>query len=477
MSDTFLIESLPKSAADCSLWCSSLEKKGDAKHDIPLELKGAVYTVEQGCPLLFITGRAGTGKSTLIKLLKQASFYAGKNLVVLAPTGVAALNVYGQTIHSFFHLPPHLIDPNSFKPKLIDEVKAVDILVIDEVSMVRPDILDAVDLALQKNKKNYHQPFAGVQVVVVGDLFQLPPVVAGREEYEFISDMWGSPYFFAAHSVRSNRLFVYELTEVYRQQDEEFIKLLDTIREGEYLDDALELINSKCYKPDKIEEVKGETITITTTRAAAKKINTSQLKKLKGVEREYQGVITGDFDLRKEKLPAPYSLVLKKGALVMFTKNDERKRWVNGTLGIVESLRDNCIRVRAVSDLSKSFNVVWNVTPVIWESYKYKWDEKKKKLIAEVSGTYKQYPLTPAWAITIHKSQGVTLDRVIIDFGSGSFAPGQAYTALSRCKSLSGIFLKRPLKLKDIKQDPVVKEFYRKIRGKSLRNKFVKMRL
>ena len=401
-------------------------------------------------PLLFVSGNAGTGKSTLIRYLRSV---LGKNLAVVAPTGVAALNVSGATVHSFFRFPPRILDGEEIK-RVPDRrlYRKLELLIIDEISMVRCDLLDSIDLFLRKNREN-ELPFGGVRLLMVGDLFQLPPVVPERDRSLLLSKGYKSPYFFSSLAMRRCSLIPLELTRVYRQEDPTFIALLNDLRVGERIDESLRTLNERCLARGSLPRQ----ITLTTTNALADKINGDELERLPGQERVLWGETTGRFSLEAERLPSPINLTLKIGARVMFTKNDEGRRWVNGTLGVVRGIDEPIVLVEPVSG-PKGGTV--EVRRTSWMSYRYVYDPEKDKIVTEETGSYTQFPLMLAWAVTIHKSQGKTLDNALIDLGSGAFASGQVYVALSRCRSLEGITLARPLRRGDIRCDPLIKRFF-----------------
>lgn len=400
-------------------------------------------------PLVFVSGKAGTGKSTLIRYLK--SKYQG-NVVVVAPTGVAALLVNGATIHSFFRFPPRLVTDDDIQ--LVRDRKLyrkLDLLIIDEISMVRVDLIDAIDKFLKLNRES-EEPFGGVSVLMVGDLFQLPPVVTRQDVEGLMRMKYDSPYFFSAKAFKQCRLVAKELTRVFRQTDTEFINLLNGVRVSEKLDDLLPLLNQRC--------VAGETnsnnvVTLSCHNYIADTINDRELDNLPGTERTYIGTVSGSFEVEKVRLPSPINLTLKPGAQVMFTKNGVH--WVNGTMGKVIELDEDVIRVEAGEG---PYRMVHEVQRVNWETYKYTYDESADKINPVSSGRYRQFPLMLAWAITIHKSQGKTLDKVRIDLGTGAFEYGQVYVALSRCRSLKDIQLVRPIRNGDVKCDPTIKRFY-----------------
>lgn len=406
--------------------------------------------LDAGCPVVFVTGNAGTGKSTLIQYLRAV---LEKQLVVLAPTGVAALNVGGVTIHSFFQLPPKIHEDEDIKfvydRKLYQKLQ---LLIIDEVSMVRCDLMDSIDKFLRKNRSS-NAPFGGVQLLLVGDLFQLPPVVPRHEWDVLRAKGYTSPYFFSSFSLQETPLVPIELTFIYRQEDAIFVELLNWIRIGDNLDLVTAEVNKRCCRNDEFSV----DITLTCTNNAADQINMKKLQSIPAREYAFKGKIEGMFSLEEDKLPSPIDLRLKVGAHVMFTKNDSQRRWVNGTLGIVRHVDRGSINVEFVTGSS---GVTCDVQPVTWETYKYAYDSEKDQIIARKVGQYAQYPLMLAWAVTIHKSQGKTLDKVLIDLGNGTFASGQIYVALSRCQSIEGIRLARPIRKTDVKCDPMIKRFY-----------------
>ena len=404
--------------------------------------------------LLFVTGSAGTGKSTLIDVLRAE---LDRNLVVVAPTGVAALNVRGQTIHSFFQLPP---GPQPRARRIQgsgrDVIAKMDVLVIDEVSMVRADLLDAVDDALRANTGRPNVPFGGKAVVLIGDMHQLPPVIAGSEERRLFESSYESPYFFSALCLARQPLTAVTLTRSFRQPDAHFVSLLDNIRLGRDLDDTVSSLNeSVCEVVDDSEN----RLVLTPVNARARRFNEQQLARLPGREWRYSGEVDGNWLENDSQLPSPSDLRLKAEAQVMFTKNGSD--WVNGTLGRVLDLDEESIEVELLSETHQGMIV--GVERESWERYRYNWDEKKSRVETEVVGRYTQFPFILAWAVTIHKAQGLTLDHINIDLGRGMFAPGQAYVALSRCRTLEGISFNRPLSADDVKSDPVIQAFYRRI--------------
>ena len=421
------------------------------------EYRRVQQLLEAGSPVVFVTGNAGTGKSTLVQYLRTA---LQKRLAVVAPTGVAALNVGGSTIHSFFRLPPKLHEEDDIK--LVYDRKLyqkLELLIVDEVSMVRCDLMDSVDRFLRKNR-DIEVAFGGVQMRLIGDLFQLPPVVP-RREWEVLRERgYASPYFFSSFALQSTSLVPVELTSVFRQADGSFVDLLNRLRIGDDVAAAVEVLNDRCGA------VAGDDsdITLTCTNSLADQINQRELHRLASREYLFEGRVEGQFSLEDDRLPSPLNLTLKEGARVMFTKNDGQRRWVNGTLGVVREVGPGGLLVQVGPD---SAGEVHGVQPVTWETYKYRYDRTSDQIVAKVAGTYTQYPLMLAWAVTIHKSQGKTLDNVLVDFGTGAFASGQAYVALSRCRALEGIRLARAIRKADIICDPVIQRFYLALAGMS----------
>lgn len=422
----------------------------------PLELNGdfraVLDLVENDGVNLFVTGRAGTGKSTLLQLLRNTT---RKNTVVLAPTGIAALNVKGQTIHSFFGFPPRPLERREIKKRRNRRMyKKLELLIIDEISMVRADLLDSMDYFLRINREN-PQPFGGVQVVFFGDLFQLPPVVASDAEAMRFQLQYTSPYFFSALVFQDFfTMQVMELRRVYRQDSRHFLRLLEAVRLNRIDYEDLEELNER-YVPEFVAE--DYYITLTARNATADRINQRELKSLESLEETYLAKISGDFSSRT--FPTESALRLKVGAQVMFIKNDPDKQFVNGTLGKVKALapEEVTVEVEEESGLRREITVA----PMSWEILKYRiHPEKTDKIEAEVVGTFTQFPLKLAWAITIHKSQGKTFDKVIIDMGHGAFEHGQTYVALSRCRTLQGIVLKQRIRPQDIRTDDRIVEWY-----------------
>lgn len=408
--------------------------------------------LESGFPIVFVSGKAGTGKSTLIHYLRHAT---KKNVAVVAPTGVAALNVKGATIHSFFRFPPRILQDEDIQ-KVRDRrlYQKLDLLIVDEISMVRADLVDGMDRFLRINGRDEEAPFGGTQLLLVGDLFQLPPVVTRAEESILFSRNYESPYFFSAKALEHCQMTPIELGKVFRQRDQSFADLLNRIRVAEELTPTLSTINSACAAAG---DAADQTITLTCTNAAADRENQQRLNRIPDEGRTYSGEVKGKMNIEEERLPAPFNLALKPGAQVMFTKNDTQKRWVNGTIGRIHALMENSIQVELITDHPGTRH---EVSREKWESYRYKYDYVEDRIQMEVVGEYIQFPLMLAWAVTIHKSQGKTLEKVRVDLGVGAFAPGQVYVALSRCRSLPDIRLVRPIKASEVKCDPRIKRFY-----------------
>ena len=416
------------------------------------ELRHAWDFVEHTSISIFLTGKAGTGKTTFLRTLKEKS---SKRSIIVAPTGVAAINAGGMTIHSFFQLPlspfvPEVNFKNRFdyskeKRKII---RTLDLLIIDEISMVRSDVLDAIDSVLRRFRE-HEKPFGGVQLLMIGDLQQLTPVVTPEDEV-ILQRYYDTSYFFGSKALRSISYVTIELTHVYRQQDEEFITLLNNIREGQVSETDLKRLNER-FNPNFEPEVGSDYIRLTTHNKMAESYNEVQLYNLPSKACTFTAEADGNFP--EYNYPADFKLTLKRGAQVMFIRNDNNGRYYNGRIGHVTHIDNEKILVLCPGD-DKEIEVQQET----WENTKYSLNEKTKQIEAEVQGTFKQYPLRLAWAITIHKSQGLTFEHAIIDAQS-SFAAGQVYVALSRCKTLEGLILASPISSSAIINDNQVMNY------------------
>ncbi len=406
--------------------------------------QAAIYDrIEHSRDNFFVTGRAGTGKSTL---LGHLAWNTEKQIVICAPTGVAALNVGGQTIHSLFRLPIGVIADQQIDQtrELRSLLNSIDTLVIDEVSMVHADLMDAIDRSLRK-ARGKEIPFGGVQVILFGDPYQLAPVPGGLDERAYYADRYRSLWFFDALVWQDAPLNVVELTEIHRQRDDEFKAMLTAVRHGVVTAEIAQRLNEAGARPAPTDG----TITLATRNDAVARINVRALAELPGRSLKSVAEVSGDFGGRA--LPADEVLELKVGAQVMFLRNDSEQRWVNGTIGRVSKIQGS-VFVEIDGD-------VHEVDPVIWEKHKYSYSPATKKLSKDVIGEFTQFPLRLAWAVTIHKSQGQTYDKAIVDLGSRVFSPGQTYVALSRVTTLDGLYLTRPIKPADIIIDSDVKRF------------------
>ena len=410
------------------------------------EFRQAFDAMENSTRCVYITGKAGTGKSTLLRWFRQNT---KKRLVILAPTGIAALNVDGATIHSFFRLPPQVVDPNAIHrdPERVSLYQGLDTIVIDEISMVRADVMDGIDLSLRLHRDN-DAPFGGVQLIFFGDLYQLLPAVT-RDLAGYFQSRFGGSCFFNARVFDRVELHYVQLQTIFRQKDETFKQLLNAIRENDITDEQLALLNTR-YLPDHTPAAGDLRLTLATTNKVADAINTKRMSNLPDKPHHFPATIEGGID--PNAYPADATLTLKKGAQVMLLKNDAEKRWVNGTLGRITRIGKDSITVQ----IGKRSYPVERTT---WEIHEYRYNAKKQTVETETVGSFTQFPIRPAWAMTIHKSQGRTFDQVIIDLGTGAFAHGQTYVALSRCTHLTGIVLMTPIRREDLILDPVVRKF------------------
>jgi len=423
--------------------------------DFNEEFSRAFDLLENTKQHVFITGKAGTGKSTLLEYFRD---HTTKNVAVLAPTGVAAVNVRGQTIHSFFR----------FKPDItVDRVRAIrlrkadrelyenlDTVMIDEVSMMRADLLDCIDAFLRIHGPHSRKPFGGVQLVFIGDLYQLPPVVTRHEESVF-REFYESPYFFSAKVFPQLDVAVVDLSKIYRQQDDAFVALLNAIRHNDVGPEVLEQLNQR-FIPGFVPPENDFFVYLTTTNAIADRVNQRQLERLRAEDFCFQAKVEGAFD--DKLLPTKELLEMKIGAQVMLLNNDSSGRWVNGSIGKVLAVGEDLSGTQVVQvELENGREV--EVGPFTWEMFRFYFDEVTRRLESETVGSFMQYPLKLAWAVTIHKSQGKTFSKVVLDIGSGAFAHGQTYVALSRCTHLEGIVLRRPISPRDIIVDPTISQF------------------
>jgi ATP-dependent DNA helicase PIF1 len=415
------------------------------------EFSEVLDQLERTTDNFFITGKAGTGKSTLLQLFRNTS---QKRIAVLAPTGIAALNVRGQTMHSFFGFAPRMLDRSEIiRRKDYKMYQKLDTIIIDEISMVRADMLDNIDWFLRINR-GIDEPFGGVQMIFFGDLFQLPPVVATEFERNYFRENYSSQYFFSASIISNTDIRFIELNQVFRQEEKLFIRLLDNIRQNAIDEDDMQIINER-FLP--LPDEKKFFVYLCARNATADSINKTELDILTTSKHLFNAKKDGEFP--PNLYPNDEVLILKEGAQVMFIKNDPQKQFVNGTIGTIKSIFNDEIIVDILDEMGNEKSI--KVEPQLWENVRYRNDDTNSKAIkTDVIGSYQHYPLKLSWAITIHKSQGKTFNRVIIDLGGGAFESGQTYVALSRCKRLDGIYLKKPISPRDIIVDPVVIEFY-----------------
>ncbi|MBQ6063625.1 MAG: AAA family ATPase [Prevotella sp.] len=381
----------------------------------------------------FLTGRAGTGKTTFLRKVQKM---VDKQFITLAPTGVAAILAGGDTIHSFFGLPMDVCTPGTMGKMSQTRILTLlhtDTIIIDEVSMVRCDIIDAIDYTMRKVLRTT-KPFGGKQIVFVGDMFQLPPVVKYGAERELMKDLYhtGDFFFYKADAIKRMRLVKIEFQKIYRQEDKKFLHILENIRLNKVTPEILIHLNERVGQPT---EKDGAVITLASVNKTADAINQSKLDEIEAEEYTYEGTVQGKFE--EKRFPVEMTLKLKVGAQVMFTRNDQFKRWANGTIGTISKLSQEEIQVTIDGENT------YVVPCCSWESYSYEYDHETRKMKKEQIGTFTQYPLRLAWAITVHKSQGMTFDKMFLDLSKGMFAAGQLYVALSRVRSLDGLFLSR----------------------------------
>ncbi|MGJ0203362.1 AAA family ATPase [Leucobacter sp. gxy201] len=421
-----------------------------ARPELSAEQLAVYERIEHTREHLFVTGRAGTGKSTI---LNHLAWNTSKIIAVCAPTGVAALNVGGQTIHSLLRLPTGIIaDHDLDQPAELKKMLAsIDTLVIDEISMVSADLMDAIDRSMRQARGKKHDPFGGAQIIMFGDPFQLPPVPPrDPEERAYFADTYRSLWFFDAKVWQSVPMSVIELVEVHRQSDDRFKQILGAVRFGVVTEDQAADLNGAGARP-----APRDVITLATTNATVNRINSERLAEIGGASLRAVAEINGEF--RENTYPADEVLELKPGAQVMFLRNDPDGRWVNGTIGTVSRISGTVWVEVGIGPDAEEFEV----EPTTWERFRYRYDPETKKLEKEVVAEFEQFPLRLAWAVTIHKSQGHTYDAAAIDLGPRAFSAGQTYVALSRVRSLEGLYLKRPLQPRDVIVDPNVVRFIR----------------
>lgn len=425
-------------------------QKADMMERGNFELDAARFIVEKTDMSLFLTGKAGTGKTTF---LREVVRYTKKKCIVLAPTGIAAVNAGAMTIHSFFQfgLGPFVqgvIEPKSdfrINKSKLELIRHLQLLIIDEVSMVRADLMDHIDVELRRIRRN-SKPFGGVQLLMIGDLQQLPPIAHGGED-ELLRQYYKTLYFFSSAALKSMKYSCIELKNVYRQTDRHFIDILNHARDCTLTSQDISDLNAR-YVPGFSPKPEDGYIRLMTHNRQVDYVNETELEKLDSKPYTFVAAVTGTFP--EESYPTADSLTLKKGAQVMFIKNDPERRFINGTLGEVKSIDKNSIAVR----LAESGTVI-DVEPMEWQNIRYQFDEESKEISSKQIGRFKQYPLKAAWAITVHKSQGLTFDKAIIDVHA-AFSPGQAYVALSRCRTLDGLVLSSPVSASVFMRDNAV---------------------
>lgn len=417
--------------------------------------------------MLYLTGKAGTGKTTFLKYLKAT---CNKNMVILAPTGVAAVNAGGQTIHSFFNIKPSVYVPGDKRLRVrvppddpdksvindhfryhrdkLEIIRGLELLVIDEISMVRCDLFDVIDRLLRVFRKREFTPFGGVQVVLIGDTFQLPPIV-NHDDWNILGQFYKSPFFFNSRAMQVQKPVYIELKKIYRQTDQDFIDLLNRIRINSLGREDLQLLNSR-YLHGFVPEEEEDYVILATHNRMVEETNEKRLREIDEPLHRFEAAVEGTFP--ENSYPADAILKLKEGAQVMFLRNDRNKRFYNGKIGHVIEISDEGLIVELPE------GDIFPVEREEWANIRYSWDSKETKVVEEAIGSFVQYPLKLAWAITVHKSQGLTFEKIIADLEE-AFAPGQVYVALSRCTTFSGVLLKSPLNARAIKTDPVVLEF------------------
>lgn len=435
--------------------------------DDNVEFNFASNLVNNSNNMIYLTGKAGSGKTTFLKYIKQTS---KKKTVVLAPTGVAALNAGGQTIHSFFKIAPSVYLPDDFRLRtsyshddvdrstIFDNFKyrkgqrnlitGMELLIIDEISMVRCDLLDVVDKLMRVFREREDEPFGGVQVLLIGDAFQLPPI-AQTDQWNLLRDHYETPFFFSSRAIQNSRPTYIELKKIYRQQDLKFINLLNNIRVNQVSAEDIDLLNSR-FIPSLVKDENLNYVTISTHNRYVDETNKRKLAELDSKAETYEAEITGDFP--DSMAPTEKMLNLKVGAQIMFIKNDPDKKYFNGKIGKITKLTKSKISVEFPN------GVEIEVKKSTWNNIKFSWNSTDRKIDETLNGAFTQFPLKLAWSVTVHKCQGLTFDNVIADIGE-SFSPGQVYVALSRCTSIEGLVLKAKINRSAIRTDPNVLKF------------------
>ena len=431
------------------------ERQMPKELEISEDFSKAFELIEKSNKHLFITGKAGSGKSTFLEYCQN---HLNKNMVMLAPTGVSALNIKGQTIHRFFGFPVNIsvekIKSLEFTPRAKRIYKNLETLIIDEVSMLRADLLDCINCFLELYGPVKGAPFGGVQVVFVGDLYQLPPVIS-KAEAPYFYQKYETAYFFSAEVFKKIPLEVIELKKIYRQKDQDFIEMLSRFRNNTVTKEDIQKLNSRLNQEQKFYNLTEFQIFLTATNLQAEKINQQHLEKLDGITYCSDAFVEGNFN--QDSYPTAETLYFKIGSQIMFLNNDSKNRWVNGSLGYIEKIFMENGKIKHISvRLMQDYKLV-EVFPYSWEIFKYKIEGKE--IISEVAGSFTQFPFRLAWAVTIHKSQGKTFDHVVIDIGQGTFATGQLYVALSRCTSFEGISLTKAISPRHILTDEKINDF------------------
>lgn len=456
-----LLENSPASSSQCPARQYALDtmQQMTQHHDGVISRKGVEVLpeylfvkqlVEQNFPAIFLTGGAGTGKSTFIQWLCRE--YRGEVLLG-APTAMAAINVGGRTLHSLFQLPPAWVVKQDIKPGKKRTLKKAKLLIIDEISMVTANLLDGISAYLRLNR-GIDKPFGGLTVVMVGDLFQLPPVIDEKTSILF-EQVYGSPKFYNARSLKTTDYCAIELTRTYRQTQQDFVQILCNLREGKDISNSIEQLNQQCL----ISQMPPHgAVWLSPRNAEVEHKNKTELAKIETANFCYEGELQGEF--KPDRLPSPLHLNLKVGAQVMFTQNDPKRRWHNGTIGSVCALAED-----EISIIIQRTGEKLSIERAQWPEYHYQWNAAKQEIERIEVGSYTQFPLVLAWAMTIHKSQGRTIDKVHLDLGKGAFETGQTYVALSRCRTLEGLSFSRALKSEDILVDQESVQFYQHLRA------------